>query len=485
MADRNTKALSANGEALMSVIKEGQMREVMNLLSKASHVGSGQYNINYKLHKPNDSVVMRVSRYGKDFLQETANWVMGQATFPNEYEANLDPHVIEQCQLHLSMDSVRIKNNISYFTNMLIRENICPHYVYMLGEADVRGFYAYVGEPNPTSQFRRYTNVSLHEAFDYNLAEAMSKQLLSPMQLRCAMFQVIHGIMMLQHHLPGFRHNDMKADNILLKIQDPGLNKNKQNKYKNANADATRAFREYQVYTDDDASALVMVPDVGVFAAISDFDLANAPVSFEWIHESHNMPKTMLGAALVNNMLTKPHNFKDQQAAETLNNLALASFDMYQFLKSMLDTMASNPKMKSTYEEVWMWLNSFQDFKSPDLNGRRYTHRELADFVPLNVLKRGTLFSFAQPKVNPVARYRVKELGIMLRYLGDVTENTSRKELEASGPLVDKNAAYFIQPSHCYIVRLGVGTFAQYAKSKKHIFIEFYRDMMKKANFVF
>ena len=495
MTNRNIVALTKKGNELMQIIKEGQVRDVVDLMSQAEHVGSGQYNINYRLSVPNDSVVIRVSRYKKNYLQGVADAVMNDATFLNKFEAELPLDKVESSQQALSRDSVRIKNNIAYITNLLIRENICPHYVYMLGEADVRGFYAYVGIPNPHKDFKRYTNVSLHESYQTNLMDAMrttmktksnkTKPLISPLQLKCVIFQVIHGIMMLQHYLPGFRHNDLRPDNILLRFEDSTNNRNTTNKNNNTNNKNldTKSFRDYMVYTGEATSTNFEIPDVGVFAAISDFDLANAPIAFNQIHESHGLPGSMRGNTLMNDMISNSRHFEDQQAAGLLRNIGNQSFDMFQFLKALHDTLAEpkNEPMRSTYDEAWQWLSSFRIFSEPRYAPLRYTPDSLDALFPRNVLQHGTYFRFPKTssspkKVKPIAQYFPKPLGITLQYLGDDDERYNEAERKAveKHPKAQTYEMIAIKPDLSSISRLKIGHFQHFALSNQAVYMLLY-----------
>ncbi len=471
MADRNIRVLADKGDELMRIIKEGQVREVVNLMSQAEHVGSGQYNMNFRLNSPNNSVVIRVSSYMKDYLQGVADAVIKDATFLSKFEAHLPLDKVESSQLALSMDSVRIKNNMSYVTNMLIRDNICPHYVYMLGEADVRGFYAYVGIPNPHKNFKRYTNVSLHESFETNLMKAMEEHQISPLQLQCVIFQVIHGIMMLQHHLPGFRHNDLRPDNILLRFNQVNQKRNEKENGKKP------SFREYLIYTGQETSALIQVPESGVFAAISDFDLANAPIAFQNIHESHGLPTSMIGATMMNNIIRNSSKFIDPQAAGLLHNIGNESFDMFQFLKALHDTMANHEPMRRTYQEAWHWLSTFGVFRDPRYIELRYTPDNLEQLFPRNILQHGTYLHFpSSQNGSPIARYLPRPLGITLQYLGDDHERYMEDERKAVEklPRAETYEMIVIKPDVYSIMRLKIGHFQHFALSGKPIYMRLY-----------
>ena len=482
MADRDVQQLKAKGKELMQIITKSSIDDIADLLEGALHVGSGEYNVNYRLMEKtgNDKVVIRVSRYMKDHVQEIADTLMKDASFPFPYKATLPKAASDAGHLKLNMDPVRIKNTISHVTNMLIEQNISPHFVYMLGEGDAKGFLAYVGVPDPHQDYKRYTNVSLHEAFDVDLYKAMAQQKISPFQLRVVLFQVLHGLMTLQHYLPGFRHNDLKLNNILLKLDGYKDSKtkdsNNENKYQNANKNATRAFREYNVYISETNFAPARIPDAGVFAAISDYDLANAPVSIAYADASLGIPQNATGATLMNYILAKRNNFADKDAREALSNKAMASFDTFHFLKSLFDTITSSQALVNKYQEAFYWLQSFNVFQDPRYAGKRYITEEIQELVPYRVISHGTYLFFDQEiarSVRPVSVYTPKELKYTVHYHGDDEERSTA----ANGDIVPGNAISYLHPQKPAFYKFTPGVYKKYANH----FIEFFRN--KKPTF--
>lgn len=481
MADRDIQSLKSKGKQLIQVITTSSIENIAHLLEGALHVGSGEYNVNYRLYGENESVVMRVSKYMKDHLFSISHMLMKDASYPLPYKAIISKDASVAGQLNLNMDPVRIKNTVSYVTNMLIEQNICPHYVYMIGEADAKGFCAYVGVPDPHKDFKRYTNVSLHESFDLDLHKAIVQERITPFQLRIATFQVLHGLMMLQHYMPGFRHNDLKINNILLKLDgytEKGAKDQKSlnytNKYHNANKDGNGKFREYNIYVSENSFASAKIPDVGVFAAISDFDLANAPVTVAYADGNLGIPKKVSGATLMNYILTRRGNFANVDAQRALSNKAMASFDTFVFLKSMYDAITSSQSTVNRYQEAFYWL---QSLNMHQYAGKRYIESEIPALVPTALINHGSFLRFDQQVASkPVAVYAPKEVMMTMQYLGDDEERSYTGE---SGNKAPGNAVSFLNPQRSAFYRYTPGVFNKY----QFHFIEFFRNNQRKPTF--
>ncbi len=87
---------------------------------------------------------------------------------------------------------------------------------------------------------------------DY-LRERTRSKLLTELEWRVLLFQVLHMLVVMQYHFPGFRHNDLKPNNILVNTYDKKSN-------------------NYFVY--EMLGHTYYVPDIGITLKLWDFDFS-------------------------------------------------------------------------------------------------------------------------------------------------------------------------------------------------------------------
>ena len=197
---------------------------------------------------------------------------------------------------------------------MLVERGVCPHFVYMYAERDVKCFAQSLRTQLKPERMRnmlsfRYNNVSFHERFQGSLRIKVRQ--LTELQLQCIMFQVFFTLAVLQQYIPRFRHNDLSLDNVLLNVYTPQPN----------------SCIHYQVNGAD-----YYVPDTGVFCAVTDFDLSHAPCM---VQDRQGKQIT-----LMNHLIAKDQfgNHEDEQARR-INATDNPSFDTYYFLYRMADAL--------------------------------------------------------------------------------------------------------------------------------------------------
>lgn len=101
---------------------------------------------------------------------------------------------------------------------------------------------------------------------------------LTEMQWRVIMFQVLHPLAVIQNENPGFRHNDLKANNILI--------------HETSHKAKWNASVKYRI-----GDTRFLVPNIGMQLLIADFDFANIPgvidnrkVRSEWCRKINITP---------------------------------------------------------------------------------------------------------------------------------------------------------------------------------------------------
>jgi hypothetical protein len=462
MFSRDIEAMTREGSDILEIIRQGSRQKIVDLLLGARSIGSGQYNRNYVLARSHPDVVMRVSCYDAPLVQSVSTSVLPYARFPSEYEAVItDTERRNEAIRVLGTDAVRIKNTFSKITNALVRANACPHFVYMYGEADVKGFYSYVGESRAHMGFRRYNNVSFHERFDTDLHTAIAERWLDDDQLRSVIFQVLYALMTLQHYLPGFRHNDLNTRNVLLR-ETNNNNKNNNNKNNNMNKNS------YVIYTQNPGETKrVAVPDLGVFAAVADFDMANAPVQLAYVGRgfADDLPPK---ATLENSMVMSHARFDAENARDNIRNVAMPTFDAHHFLYHV---KRSARRQAGTYKGTLAWIDGLGvDFS------KRYATQHAEPLMVQNLLA-SDFFAFPHDPDNNNNNnnfvYAITEVPVALAYLGDEDERMEQPREEVHPPLHS-----YLPVERAAMFRLVPGAFCRHSAH----FVELFYNRARKPD---
>lgn len=467
------------GQDLIKILKDSDTRKLISLLDGAPFVGCGTYNVFYKTMMP--GVVMRTSLYDPRSLGSLATFLINEqlkgkkhfphqpAVFKDKYNVHVDNAAITQGQRFLEMDPVRIKNNMSRFTNMLIKERICPHFVYMYSETDMPAFGKNIGMLGYNKDYRRYTNVSFHDMFTCSLHDAITTGRIDEFQLRTVLFQVLHGLMTLQHYLPGFRHNDLSLKNVLVSISEP----------KPGQASC------YTIYDPSGKVQHVIMNDMGVHAAIADFDLCHAPVRFA--HFANPGKWGIQIDASLENKTIENNGFHNSNARELLRNVFVPSFDVFQLLKNLFhclgDMRVEKKPQFAKYGNVLSWLESMQLFNRPEFARARYTHVDIPFLRPINLINN----AFIRPKgatqhSNCSNTWAFKELRYALYYTGHEADrqvylntikgmNESRiKNMQIGNKLVLPNNPYYgFDPETVNPFTQAKGFFIEFFSTKKSL----------------
>lgn len=174
-----------------------------------SHVGSGKYSDVFKLSPSRRrAVIMKVSYYGSDTLcniikKVKAGDVAGAVAVKQR-------------------DSIQVGAQFSNLTRSLI-DTVSPHFVYVYCEMDCKQLAGRLGPllkqrlGELTPMQRRYNSVCFMEVFHTNLTKFLTRARVDEPTLRGLIFQVLYTLAALQKKLPGFRHNDLSTNNVLIK----------------------------------------------------------------------------------------------------------------------------------------------------------------------------------------------------------------------------------------------------------------------------
>lgn len=176
---------------------------------KISHVGSGKYSDVFKLAPPRRrAVIMKVSYYGSDTLCNIVKRVKAG-----------DVAGAVEAKKH---DSIQVGAEFARLTRGLI-DTVSPHFVFVYCEMDCKQLAPRLapllkerlGALTPMQ--RRYNSVCFMEVFHTNLTKFLTRSRVDEPTLRGVVFQVLYTLAALQKRLPGFRHNDLSTNNVLIK----------------------------------------------------------------------------------------------------------------------------------------------------------------------------------------------------------------------------------------------------------------------------
>lgn len=212
-----------------------------------SFVGSGRYSDVFKVSDGRHAVIMKLSFYRDttwcDFVKKMKQ---GDAVGAR--------HVKNQ-------DSIMVSAAFGNAANDLIARNVSPHFVWVYCYSDCRDMAprlkSLISERMKTSSKiqLRFNNVCFMEVFTSDMTKWLRGRSrdLTETTIRAALCGVLYTLAALQKLYPGFRHNDLSSNNILIKK-------------------LTKQLRAS--YTINGATYYVSTP---VLVALNDWDFSHVP----------------------------------------------------------------------------------------------------------------------------------------------------------------------------------------------------------------
>lgn len=330
-----------------------------DLLSSAKWLASGTYN---DIFTYGPDMIMRLSYYGAKALKNMHDYA----------KVSTDEQARVESDRLLMSDPVRTKNNMSKIMNFLIKQKVTPHFAYTFGNMECKHAARQLKElgqmpkqrvdklsDRRMSLVRRYNNLSFQERYDYDLFKFV-KEAKDTMQsgsideeIRQVLFQVIFTMAVLQHYLPGFRHNDLSTSNILLK---------------RVPSEQQRPYT-YRLY-----NAMYEIRNPILFSAVHDFDLAHADVFL--LHMGGHKAKFPICNAYVSD--------DKHLAVHHIENAYNPSFDLYFLLHTLVETLGNRGVRLAPQTSQWL---STLDLRE------RYRADVANVFTPLGLLTHGDYFS--------------------------------------------------------------------------------------------
>jgi hypothetical protein len=283
-------------------------------------INSGKYSDIFSIRSSQGRFAMKISYYAEDTIDKFINKKRSGDTQGAVREKN--------------RDSIAVSEIFSKVTRALLNKKITPHFIRVIEEHDVKGFVSKIPGMEKrlktlTDLEKIYNHVTFMDLFDTDLTSLLVKQSLEDADIRVIIFQVVYTLAAVQKTLPGFRHNDLSTNNILVKVGD--------------DCPARYKINNTFFYTN-----------TPYFVSITDYDFVHVP-----------------GVGMLNNTRITSGNYKVQEEAN-------ASYDVHLFLKSILKCLANNTSAEA--HETRAFLSSLM------LHSNDRYKDEIQSLVPARLL---------------------------------------------------------------------------------------------------
>ena len=210
-------------------------------------LGSGRYSDVFKVSNGHRTVVIKLSYYRDNTLCD--------------FVSKLKKGDKEGARKIKNKDSIMVSSAFANATNALIEKKASPHFVFVYCSSDCRNLATRLSHVIParlkssTKVQLKYNNICFMEQFTSDMtAWLRGTRSLSDTVLRNALFAVIYTLAVLQKAYPGFRHNDLSTNNVLVKKLRTSMKTG---------------------YTFD--GQMYYIPSMPVLVGISDYDFTHVP----------------------------------------------------------------------------------------------------------------------------------------------------------------------------------------------------------------
>jgi hypothetical protein len=227
-----------------------------------------------------------------------------------------------------------VSEKFSKVTAVLLNKKITPHFVRVFEEQDVKNFATKIPGlekrlGNLTTYQRMYNHVAFMDLFDTDLTRLLTRKVLEENDIKIVIFQILYTIAATQHALPGFRHNDLSTNNVLVR------NNRK------------KTVSRY------DVDGMVFYTQTKYSVAVTDYDFVHIP-----------------SIKILNNRRVMSGNYK-------VSDESSVSYDTHLFIKSVYKCFTKAYE-KTPDTETHKFLNSLETFTDdrhpheiPSLNPRK------------------------------------------------------------------------------------------------------------------
>jgi hypothetical protein len=189
-------------------------------------LGSGRYSDVFRVSNGHYVVIMKLSYYRDNTLQEFVH--------------HLKNGHADAARAVKNSDAIMVSHAFASITNGLIKAKRSPHFVYVYCNADCHHMTQRLAPllpdrmKNSTPTQLKYNNISFMEQFTSDMTKwirGRSKDLTDE-TLRTSLFGVLYTLEACQRQFPGFRHNDLSTNNVLIKRTKPMTLGYKMNRFK-------------------------------------------------------------------------------------------------------------------------------------------------------------------------------------------------------------------------------------------------------------
>jgi hypothetical protein len=174
-------------------------------------IGTGKYSDVFRVQKDGDIFAMKISYYREETVTE----------FSNKMSAG----DVKGAKLAKDRDAISVSCNFSKITEDFRTKGITPHFIRVFESRDVKNFVEKIPDMQKRithlSPFqKKYNHVVFMEIFESDMTTFLTENDCDEDLLRMFIFQIVFTIAAAQKKLPGWRHNDLSTNNVLVKKAD-------------------------------------------------------------------------------------------------------------------------------------------------------------------------------------------------------------------------------------------------------------------------
>lgn len=212
-----------------------------------SELGRGTYSDCFKVCSANQAVALKLSYYRDATIR---------AVTKSAQRGDHNAAVTAKDQ-----DAISVAMAMAQVAKLMKCHMVSPHIVRVYCEADARylplRLKALLGNRLPTLSRKqlKYAHVCLMDLHSCNMTRLLLKHQTDDCTLRKLLFQVVYTLACLQAIFPGFRHNDLSTNNVLIR----------------------RMRKTHLVTVAYDVSGARFLVSGPLVAAIADFDFTHVP----------------------------------------------------------------------------------------------------------------------------------------------------------------------------------------------------------------
>jgi len=297
--------------------------------SVIKHIGSGKYSDVFLVTNGRKNMAMKVSYYRDDTVCKFVERVK-KGDLAGALRAKLT-------------DAVSVGSEFSKFTRSIM-DTVSPHFVLTFCDIDCKSFAERLPLLTETRMAdltpfqKRYNNVCFMEVFSCDMTKYLTRSKYDERTLRMLIFQVLYTIAAMQKKLPGWRHNDLSTNNVLVKKM------------------------RKSVASSYEINSATFYTDTPIFAALNDYDFVHVP-----------------GYPRLENQRVLGGNYR-------VDGKDNKSYDAHFFLKSVLRCIAKKPrgdfaKTVKFLKDIGLKDEDRQNAEIPSLNPAKLLSH--AYFAPL------------------------------------------------------------------------------------------------------